>query len=311
MRNPSRKFRNPNSNIRQSKSTFAGFGRKLTVKTLIGTVLLLAVVFSFACNKEPENKSPLAPSAGKEKLHLDELQKRIPEHPALAISSVQVQNLIQHWAEEELVYQLAISQDFDKKPEIQKKIEELKKNYIVAAYLQEKVDKHIVVSDDEIKSYYDRNSSEFIRPNDYYNIMVLVVDSYAKANELRRQILNGESFEDIARNNSLDASKDDGGALGWVTLDHLPNEIGRRVKSMSPNTISRPIKTVVGYYVVRLVGVRKKGDIQTLEEVHDLIKYRINARKREEGYRQLINQLKENTGMTINWSFIDSLNVIK
>ncbi len=281
------------------------------MRNLIYTApLLVLLLFSF-CHKEPQNTSPVVASAGKEKLHLDELREMIPQHSALTISSVQVQNLIQRWAEEELVYQLAVSQGFDKNPAIQKKLKELEKNYIAAAFVQDYVDKEIVVSEDEIKSYYERNSNEFIRPKDYYNIQVLVVDSYAKANQLRRKVLNGESFESIARDNSLDASKDDGGNLGWVAVDQLPDEVGRRVKSMSPNTTSRPIKTVVGYYLVRLLDVRKKGDIQTLEEMYDLIKYRIKARKREENYRQLINQLKENTGMTINWSFIDSLDVIK
>lgn len=278
---------------------------------LINTLLICSLLFFLSCSKDNKNASPVVASAGKAALHLDELRASIPKDPAFLISSAQVQNLVQHWAEEELIYQKALSEDFDKRPAIKKKINDLKKNYLVAEYLQEKVDNSITVTDEDIKSYYETNSGEFIRPNALYNVMILLVDSYAKANKLRRKALNGDPFETLVRENSLDESKEDGGKLGWVTLESLPSAIARRVKKMSPNTTSLPIKTVVGYYIVRLVDVRKKGEVQTLSEASELIKYRIKARKREDRYRQLVNQLEENSTMSIDWSFIDSLNVIK
>jgi len=280
-------------------------------KPMTTYLLLFSLLFFLSCSRDNKNSSPIVASAGNARLHLDELRGSIPKDPAFLISSVQVQNFIQHWAEEELVYQKSLSEGFDKQPAIQKKIKDLEKKYIVAEYLQEKVDNSITVSDDEINAYYETNSGEFIRPNALYNVMILIVDSYAKANELRRKALSGEPFENLARENSLDESREKDGKLGWVMLEDLPPEIARRVKVMSPNTTSRPIKTVVGYYIIRLIDVRKKGDVQSLSEASELIKYRIKARKREERYRQLINQLKESSSMTIDWSFIDSLNVIK
>ena len=278
---------------------------------VLNYLLLLVLLFFLSCSKDSKNTSPVVASAGDAALHLDELRRLIPESPSLLISSAQVQNLVQHWAEEELVFQKAIAEDFDKRPAVRKKIKDLKKNYIAAAYLQEKVDNAITISDEAISAYYQKNSGEFIRPNTLYDVMILVVDSYSLANELRRKTMNGDPFEDLVRENSLDESKENDGRLGWVTLEALPTQIAQRVKRMSPNSTSRPIKTVVGYYIVRLVDIRKKGEVQTLSEAFDLIKYRLKARKREESYRQLVNQLKEDSTLKIDWSFIDSLNVIK
>lgn len=280
------------------------------LKTLKMSAILLTLLL-FACNDEKPNTTPVVATSGSAQLHLDELHNMIPQHPSLLLSSAQVQNLIQRWVEEELVYQQALSEDFDKIPEVKEKIYEQVKNYLVALYLKDKVDAVIEVTEEEIQSYYDSNSSEFIRPFNYYNVKLMLANSYAKANELRRLVTTGESFESVARENSLDAEKENGGVLGWVTLDQLPSELASRVRNMTPNTMSRPIRTVVGHYIVQLDGIRKKDEIQTLEEVFDVLNYRIKARKREENYRQLINQLKENSNVTINWSFIDSLNVIK
>jgi len=277
----------------------------------IKIALVCAIVILVACQNERHQSSPVVAVAGRATLHLDELRSMMPDHQALLLSSVQVQNLVQRWAEEELVYQHALSEDFDKNPELEHKINELVKNYIVAIYLRDRVDNSIEITADEIQTYYNSASGEFIRAKDYYNVNVLVVETYAEANNLRRQILNGESFTALAAEHSLDASKQDGGQLGWVTQDQLPQDLARRVKIMTPNSISRPIKTVVGYYLVQVNGVRKKGQEQTLDEVSDIIRHRLRARKREERYRQLVNQLKENTTMTINWSFIDSLDVVK
>jgi peptidyl-prolyl cis-trans isomerase C len=253
--------------------------------------------------------SPVVASSGNATLHLDEINQFILDNPGLEISKIQLSNYIQRWSEKELIYQTAILEEFDKHPDIQKKIEELKKDFVVAAYLHEKIDSKLQVSDDEIRSYFNENSSEFIRENDFYNLQLMLVKSSTEAYQIQQKLLDGEDFETLAKQNSMDASKDKGGKMGWIPRADLPHEVSRVLSSLPLNTVSTPIRTPLGYYLIQVQGVREKGQTQTLEEVKDIIEWRILAKNREDGYKDLVNQLKGQQEMNINWNYLDSLNL--
>ncbi len=278
-------------------------------KLIIVYIITIGMFVSCGSRFEEVNESPVVAQAGDATLHLNELNLFIMDNPGLEISKVQLANYVQRWSEKELVYHKAISQDFDKHPDIQKKINEVVKDFVVAAYLHEEVDSKVKVSDSEIRAYYnDRAEEEFVRDQDYFNINMILVASYAEANQVRQRLQDGEDFETLAKENSLDASKDNGGKLGWVTENHLPREVARKVRTQDVNVVSTPVNTSLGYYLVLVNDVRKKDDVQTLEEVRDLIEWRIRAKSREDDYKKLINQLKEQQDVVINWNYLDSLN---
>jgi len=273
----------------------------------------LAICFSLvlSCGDRTHDaaESPVVASSGKAKLRLNEINSFVIENPSLELSKIQVQNYIQRWSEKELIYQHAISEQFDAHPDMQKKLYELKKDFIVAAYLHEQIDNKLTVSESEIVSYYNEKASEFIRQEDFYNIQLLLVASSNEAYQIRRRLLDGEDFETLAKENSLDASKENGGKLGWIKPNTLPDRVVRRLPSLALNTVSTPISTSVGHYLILVTGVREKGKVQTLEEVRDIIEWRIRARSREENYEALLNRLKEKDRIEIDWSYLDSLNM--
>lgn len=274
-------------------------------------VLFSAILFFVSCGDrfEEVNESPVVATSGNATLHLNELNLFIMDNPGLEISKVQLSNYIQRWSEKELVYHQAVSEDFHKHPDIQKKIDYLVKDFVVAAYLHEQVDSKVQISDSEIRAYYNnRAAEEFERKQDFYNVNVLLAASYTEANQLRERLQGDEDFETLAKENSLDASKDVGGKLGWVTENELPREVARKVRSQNVNVVSTPVKTSLGYYLVLVNEVRKNGDVQTLEEVRELIEWRIRAKRRDDDYKELIKQLKEHQDVTINWNYLDSLN---
>ncbi|MBN1479846.1 hypothetical protein EH223_18225 [candidate division KSB1 bacterium] len=283
----------------------------MSQKKIANAALLCIALGLVSCGERGgnNNDSPVVVSSGKEKLHVSDLNVFIMDNPGLEISKTQIANYIERWSEKELIYQAAVTDEFDKHPDIQKKVNELKKDFIVAAYLHEKIDSQISVSNKEMEAYYKEKSSEFIREHDFYNVQLLLVESSAEAYRVRRSLLNGEDFETLAREQSLDASKENGGKLGWVMPNALPDPVATRLASLSINTVSTPIRTSLGYYLVLVLGVRKKGEEQTFEEVKDLIEWRIRAKTREDTYKNLLKQLQEHYRVEINWNYLDSLNL--
>lgn len=274
---------------------------------IVGVVALMLV--SCGDRFDDVNESPIVAEAAGATLHLNELNLFIMDNPGLDISKVQVSNYIQRWSEKELVYRQAVSENFQKHPDIQKKIDDLVKDFVVAAYLHDQIDSKVKVSDSDIRNYYnDKAAEEFIRQQDFYDVSVILVSTYSEAIQVRQRLQDGEEFETLAKENSLDASKDAGGKLGWILLDEFPQEVARKIRSQSVDVVSTPVKTSLGYFLVLVHGVRKAGETQTLEEVRDLVEWRIRAKRRDDDYKELIKQLKEREDVTINWNYLDSLN---
>jgi parvulin-like peptidyl-prolyl isomerase len=266
-------------------------------------------MFFSACRKERQTDSPVIATAGKENLYISDIKAFLPSQPGLRISEIQVQNYIQRWTEKELIYQQAVAQGFAEGPEIQRKLREFERDYIFALYVQKNVDDRITVSDDELNAYYTEHNDEFVRQENYYDLQLILLGSLSAANECQSSLQLGDDFGTVARENSLDDSKGREGKIGWTNLTGLPDEVRMRIPALGVRQVSTPIQTEIGYYLVQVLGVRPRGEKQTLDEVRDLVTWKIKAYKREDEFKQLVDQLKETAGVTVNWSLLDSLKI--
>ncbi|HPG39176.1 MAG TPA: peptidyl-prolyl cis-trans isomerase [bacterium] len=277
--------------------------RRIYNRSLLILSIGITSLMIIYCGKNQQKESPVVAKVGTETFTLDELKEVIPENSGLEISSVQVQNYLKRWIETELVYHQAIANGFDKKAEIQKGVQKVIRDYIVVKYLEENIDQDLEVTDAEIEEFYKNNSTEFVRNEDYYNVNLILVNTYREANAIIDALNQGEPFAKLASTHSIDESREKNGSLGWVTTSQLPPNIAERVPYMGLNYKTQ-IRSIHGYYIVEVTAKRKKGEIQAIDEVRDLIVWRIKAWKRENKYRRLITYLSENADVETNWNII-------
>lgn len=83
----------------------------------------------------------------------------------------------------------------------------------------------------------------------------IVVGSEAEAQDLLAQIRNGSAtFEALARAHSIDeASRDNGGDLGFVPREMLPESVAQVAFAMQPGEISAPVQSRFGWHLVQVV----------------------------------------------------------
>jgi peptidyl-prolyl cis-trans isomerase C len=273
-------------------------------------IMLFSVIISIcvlSCSREAKDESPVIAQVGSKELTLNELENYLPTDSTLELSQVQIEQFVQRWIESELVYQEALSQDFDKDPEIQKELYRVQKDLIVSTFLEQLLKGQQAVTEQEIEEYYEQKSEDFIRTLDFYHLNLIVLESLREANRVRNEIDKGLEFARAAQQYSMDASKQKGGDLGWVAFQELPESIAKALPSLKEGVLSRPIKGEIGYSLVLLIGIRKKGEIQTLEEARPLIVWNLKQRKRENAYRKLIALVGEKVNMQTNWDVIQNL----
>lgn len=93
--------------------------------------------------------------------------------------------------------------------------------------------------------------------------------AYREANRLLAQLRRGASFQAVAREFSEGTTAANGGDVGWIQLEQLPEELAEELANLSVGEISLPIHSGGSYYII-LPRERRTilGPDITLTELH-------------------------------------------
>jgi peptidyl-prolyl cis-trans isomerase SurA len=117
------------------------------------------------------------------------------------------------------------------------------------------------------------------------------VRARATAESLRQRVFDGEDFAELARLRSDDpATREEGGVLGWFSLDNLAPSFKDVVTKLSPGEVADVTVGESGFYVLKLLE-HEDARTATLDEVRENLKDYIFSRKAEKAYGELIDQL--------------------
>jgi peptidyl-prolyl cis-trans isomerase SurA len=72
------------------------------------------------------------------------------------------------------------------------------------------------------------------------------------AQDIHSQLEQGANFSTVARQFSQSPTAAAGGDLGWVYQGQLPTEVDAEIQKMQPGSVSQPIRSVGGYYIIGL-----------------------------------------------------------
>jgi peptidyl-prolyl cis-trans isomerase C len=119
-------------------------------------------------------------------------------------------------------------------------------------FLEDLVAKNI--SDDMVKTRYDELVKELSGKKEY-ELSHILVKTESEIRKIQEELRN-RPFVDVAKEFSIDNSKDNGGALGWIVEGTFEKEFDEIMKNQQLNVISKPFKTSFGWHVLLKRGVR-------------------------------------------------------
>lgn len=146
-------------------------------------------------------------------------------------------------------------------------------------------------TDEEILLEYGRQI-EMAPPLDFKASHILV-ESQAQAADLITLLDGGAEFAQLARENSLDSSADQGGDLGWFRPDMMVAPFAAALESLENGGYTpTPVQTQFGWHVI-LREDSRLTEPPTLESVRDVITQAVEQEKLRayiEGLRPAITE---------------------
>src|SRR5262249_34479166 len=107
----------------------------------------------------------------------------------------------------------------------------------------------------------------------------ILVATEAFADKLVEQLDKGANFADLAKRESMDSSKDNGGDLGWFTPDHMVKPVPDAVGALKAGEYTKkPVQTQYGWHVIRLEETRDLA-APTFDSVRQRLEQLVQTKK--------------------------------
>lgn len=110
--------------------------------------------------------------------------------------------------------------------------------------------------------------------------------------EIRERIeQGGATFEDMARQYSMDGSAQQGGDLGWVYAGDTVPEFERAMDALAPGAIAGPVQTPFGFHLIQVV--ERRTDEASPTRVRAAARAVLRERRAQEAYREWLAQVRD------------------
>jgi peptidyl-prolyl cis-trans isomerase C len=230
--------------------------------TCLSTVAVITLLLT-ACGK---GQQPATPAADKpvtppvavvdgtpisREAYDDYLKGLLRGKPAADVTADEKNQVLDQMINMQLIAAQAEKDGLDKDPEVATRIALLRTQILADAAAQKYV-KNNEPSDAELHAAYDAATDKT-----EYHASHILVPTKEKAEQLIKKLNKGAKFEDVAKAESTDNSKANGGDLGWFTTARMVKPFGDAVKGLKKgDTTTEPVQTQYGWHVIKLVDTR-------------------------------------------------------
>ena len=186
---------------------------------------------------------------------------------------------------------------------------EIRGQMMRARLLRREVKSKILVSDEEIGEYYNKNRQDYegketvrikqllllLPPNTDKNIKAKMKN---EALQLHKRVMNGESFDLMIVNYSQGPAAAQGGDVGFIGKGTIIPEVEAVAFSLPIGQVSEVIESSVGFHIIQVVD-KKGAGLKPIAAVREEIKTKIEDEKLDKKYDEWIASIRAKSHIEI------------
>jgi uncharacterized membrane protein YheB (UPF0754 family) len=214
---------------------------------------------------------------------------------------------VREWVDRTLYANVAREAKMDKSELYIRKVEDFKRD-LLSTMFRDSIEKSldtIVVSESEMKSYYNRHRDSFLLLDDKIKVEIITVDNGKKAWEILG-VLRPTNFHKLSKKHSITPT---------IPIDELTftdrGDLDKSVRSylftIKKNGITPPRKIGGQYLMFHVLDKRLTGSPATYEEVKNLIHSKILSEKINSAIDKSITKLRNRDDYYFNRDYFSSI----
>jgi peptidyl-prolyl cis-trans isomerase C len=290
---------------------------KKTVSTIIA--LAMAMTTTMLAQTTPAPKAPAAApadpiviSAGSVSITQSEFEgalKTLPAEYQQYASGPGKKQFAEDYLRMKLLAAQGTKAGLDKNADLLRQLGLMRENLIAQAQLKE-IEKGIVISDEDLKLLYEADKKQYEQVKAKHILIAFKgspaaqagkpelteEQAKAKAEDLRKKILAGASFEELAKTESDDVgSGANGGELGEFGPGQMVPEFEKAAFEAKAGTITEVVRTQFGYHIIKV----EEHGFTPLEQVKAVL----DKQERQVRLQAALEKMKTDAKVTFNETY--------
>lgn len=186
---------------------------------------------------------------------------------------------------------------------------EIRSQIVRMKLLKREVKDKIIITDEEIGEYYNKNRQEYEGKESVRMKQILLTlppgaDDTVKnkirkeASLLRELLLKGESFDVLASKYSQGPAASQGGDVGFIEKGTIIPEVETVAFSLPVEQVSEVIESGIGFHIIKVVD-KKGAGLKPMAMVREEIKTKIEEEKLDKKYEEWISSIRAKSHIEI------------
>jgi peptidyl-prolyl cis-trans isomerase C len=204
----------------------------------------------------------------------EDMLAQLPDIPA----KLRYPFIVEYLVERHLLAQAAVKEGIADSEEYKRRLALYQAKALRDAYFAHSIVP--TVTEEETRKAYDAEAGK-VQQTERVRARHILVNTEQEAKQVLDRLNKGEKFEDLAKQYSLDGSKEYGGDLGYFSAPEMVAEFSNAAFALKPGETSQPVKTDFGWHIIK-VEDRKMGGAQPYDQVKTALRNILLRKKTQE-----------------------------
>jgi parvulin-like peptidyl-prolyl isomerase len=237
----------------------------------------------------------------------------VRELAALQGDPAAVNQIVRSLIVQQLLFKQAMAEGYDKRPNVQERLERARQGAIAEGYLQSATRvPESYPTEEEVKAFYESNQAALTLPRQLRLAQIFLaapeglseveaIQVQRKAGDLRRRLDEPKAdFAAVARAESEEPqSAGRGGEIGLLPENMIQPAVFEVVKDLKAGGVSEPVRLPGGWHIVKVLEIQEPR-LATLEEIRPQLVERLRAQREQLNREQFLNRLLQENPVAIN-----------
>ena len=175
-------------------------------------------------------------------------------------------------------------------PVIQQRLKAMEDQMAIQYYLNEKIGKKLIITNEEVEEYYRNHLDKFIALPKVMASHILL-RSQDEAQAVLSKLKEGADFSELAKKYSIDLPMAlEGGSMGIIEKGKSLPQIEKILFILDEGEYSDVIKSQYGYHIIRVDKIYTDKHYP-IEEVSEKIKAELTKEKEAEAFNEMVGKL--------------------